>query len=164
MWRGLQDETLQCIVSDHSPCPPALRRRDSGDFLEAWGGIASLELGLSAVATELHAQSLPLDLAVRWMSERPAQLMGLQRGKGRLAPGYQGDFVLFDPDERWEVTPERLHQRHHVTPYLGRSLRGRVHATYLRGRLIYGDGAVVGAASGRLLRREGIASRAGAVA
>jgi allantoinase len=119
------------VVSDHSPCPPDLKLVP---YDQAWGGIASLELGLSIMAT-LH-DSLP-DLAA-WMCEAPARLAGLDH-KGRIAPGCDADLVLFDPDARWTVRPEHLHQRHKITPYAGRELKGRVRATFLRGEKIYDD-------------------------
>jgi allantoinase len=132
------------VVSDHSPSPPELK---SGPFESAWGGIASLELGLSAMAT-IHPH-IP-DLA-KWMSEAPAKLAGLDR-KGKIAPGYDADLVLFDLSQSWTVDPEKLHQRHKITPYAGRQLQGRVLATWLRGEKIYDDGEFI-QASGRVLKR-----------
>ncbi len=124
------------LVSDHSPSPPELK---SGPYETAWGGIASLELGLSVMAT-IHDNLA--DLA-KWMSEAPAALAGLTR-KGRIAPGYDADLVFFDPEETWTVDPEKLHQRHKITPYAGHQLRGRVVATYLRGEKIYDHGEFSG--------------------
>ena len=155
LWRALQEGVLDFVVSDHSPCPPAMKRRESGDFFAAWGGVASLELGFPVVWSETRARSLPFEHALRWMCEGPARLVGLHRNKGRLATGYQADFALFNPDESFEVNPKALHQRHPITPYAGRTLHGRVHATYLRGQLVYADGDTVGPPTGRLLKREG---------
>jgi len=157
LWHALQEGVLDFVVSDHSPCPPAMKKRESGDFFAAWGGVASLELGFPVVWTETRARSLPFEHAVRWMCEAPARLVGLHRNKGRLATGYQADFALLNPLELFEVNPNALHQRHPTTPYAGRTLRGRVHATYLRGQLVYADGDTVGSPTGRLLKREGVA-------
>jgi allantoinase len=132
------------VVSDHSPAPPEMKR---GDYDNAWGGIASLELGLSIMAT--LGESL-VNLS-RWMCEAPAKLAGLS-GKGRIAVGYDADLVFFDPDALWNVRPENLHQRHKLTPYAGRELRGRVRATYLRGEKIYDDGEFA-PPSGRIMKR-----------
>lgn len=132
------------VVSDHSPSPPELKQ---GGVDRAWGGIASLELGIAVMAT-LH-DSL-VDLA-RWMAEAPARLAGLPR-KGRIAPGYDADLILFDPETRWTVQAEKLHQRHKLTPYAGRELQGRVRATYLRGEKIYDDGEFA-PPRGRVLKR-----------
>jgi allantoinase len=157
LWRALEDGVLDFIVSDHSPCPPALKRRESGDFFAAWGGIASFELSLPAVWTEMRGRSLPFERALGWLSDGPARLVGLHRMKGRLATGYQADFALVNLDETFEVNPKNLHQKHPITPYAGRTLHGRVHATYLRGQLVYSGGATVGQPIGRLLKREGVA-------
>jgi allantoinase len=132
------------VVSDHSPSPPELK---SGPYETAWGGIASLELGLSVMHT-LHPDLA--DLAA-WMAPAPAKLAGLNR-KGRIAVGCDADFVLFDPDETWAVEPGKLHQRHKITPYAGRQLQGRVRATYLGGEKIYDDGEFA-TARGRVLKR-----------
>lgn len=157
LWRALQEGLLDFVVSDHSPCPPALKRRESGDFFAAWGGIASLELTLPVIWTEMRKRALPFERALRWLCEGPAHLVGLQRTKGRLAAGFQADFALVDPSATFDVDPARLHQKHPITPYAGRTLTGKVRATYLRGQLIYADGEMIGEPSGRLLKREGVA-------
>lgn len=158
LWRALVDGELDFVVTDHSPCPPELKRQDSGDFFTAWGGIASLELALPVMLTELQGRSISPARLTRWLSEAPAQLAGLQRSKGRIAPGLQADFAIVDPTHAFVADPDDLHQRHPITPYAGRTFQGRVHATYLRGQLIYADGDVVGAPSGRLLQRDTRAS------
>ena len=129
LWAGLAAGALDCVVSDHSPCPPALKR---GDFATAWGGIASLQLGLPLVWSQAHERGYALHDVVRWMARRPAEIAGLPR-KGRIAVGGDADLVAFAPDESFEVDPARLYHRHPVTPYAGRTLRGVVHRTWLRG-------------------------------
>ena len=133
LWEGLAGGDIDMIVSDHSPCPPELKQREHGNFFAAWGGIASLELGLSAVWTEASARGFGVEDVVRWMSERPAALAGLGDRKGRIAPGHDADLVVWAPDTEWRVEPERLKQRHAITPYAGRMMRGRVMATYVGG-------------------------------
>ena len=135
LWQGLADGTIDCVVSDHSPCTPELKRLDLGDFAEAWGGIASLQLGLSDVWTEARQRGFSLTDVTRWMAERPAQLVGLQR-KGRIAPGYDADFCVFAPDDGFVVDPTALFHRNPITPYAGRRLDGVVRSTWLRGHEI----------------------------
>ncbi|GAA3099767.1 allantoinase AllB [Streptosporangium carneum] len=148
LWQGLADGTIDCVVSDHSPCTPELKRFDTGDFGAAWGGIASLQLGLPAVWTEAGRRGhTPADV-VRWMAERPAEVAGLSR-KGRIAPGYQADFCVFAPDQAFTVDRDRLHHRNPVTPYHGRRLTGVVRGSWLRGVRIDIDGPP----RGRLLNR-----------
>ena len=135
LWAGLADGTLDCVVSDHSPCPPELKRPDTGDFGAAWGGIASVQLALPVVWTEARRRGHPLTDVVRWMADAPARLAGLGR-KGAIAPGRDADFTVFAPDDEYLVDPAALHHRHPVTPYAGRRLTGRVRASYLRGQRI----------------------------
>ena len=135
------------MVSDHSPCPPALKQRESGDFGAAWGGISSLQLGLPAVWTQARQRGHDLTDVVRWMATGPAVLADLP-GKGALAPGHDADLVAFDDEASFTVDPARLRHRHPVTPYAGQTLTGVVRGTWLRGQVTGGTPA------GRLLRRQ----------
>jgi allantoinase len=154
LWRGLETGVIDCVVSDHSPCPPELKAFGSGDFGAAWGGIASLQLGLSAMWTVARRRGRTLDEVVRWMSTAPARLAGLP-AKGALAVGRDADLVAFDPDEVYTVDPARLLHRHQVTPYAGRTLTGRVRQTWLRGTALLDPdrGVPDGEPAGRLLNR-----------
>ena len=147
LWRGLAAGIIDSVVSDHSPCTPQLKRFDIGDFGVAWGGIASLQLGLSVVWTEARRRGFGLADVARWMCRRPAELAGLAR-KGRIALGYDADFVVFAPDAAFVVDAAALHHRNPVTPYAGRALAGTVRATWLRGEQVNGT-----APHGALLRR-----------
>ena len=173
LWSGLHSGALDLVATDHSPAPPALKCR--GDFVRAWGGIASLEMSLAAVWTRsaeslalhhtevaLHDTAVALhDTAVarafqasvckitRWMCAAPAALAGLSR-KGRIAAGCDADLLVFDPDAEWIVDPARLQQRHKLTPYAGRRLRGAVRTTFLRGVRVWDDGRLVREGAGRL--------------
>jgi allantoinase len=150
LWRGLEGGVIDCVVSDHSPCAPELKLAGSGDFAAAWGGIAGLQLGLSAVWTVARRRGRTLDDVVRWMASAPAELAGLP-AKGRLAVGADADMTAFDPDETYEVDPAQLYHRHPVTPYAGRTLTGRVSQTWLRGTALFeGEGETP---VGRLLKR-----------
>ena len=137
LWSALSSGDLPMVVSDHSPCPPILKRRDVGDFFVAWGGIASLQLGSAVVWTAMRDRGLPIERLVEWMSMAPAVLAGLETRKGAIAPGYDADLVLFDADGDLDVRADMLLHRHPTTPYLGASLRGTVEATYVRGVRAY---------------------------
>jgi allantoinase len=138
LWRGLVDGDIDLIASDHSPCPPSMKR--SGDFVNAWGGIASLELGLPIVWTGAVARRIGIERIVEWMCAAPARLAGLDGRKGAIVPGKDADLVIWNPEEDFVVDAGSLLQRHKQTPYDGRRLRGRVLATYARGRVVYGNG------------------------
>ncbi|MFI0373040.1 allantoinase AllB [Actinomadura sp. 1N219] len=144
LWQGLASGVMSCVVTDHSPCAPELKR---GDFATAWGGISSLQLGLPAVWTAARARGHSLHDVVRWMSEGPAALAGVP-GKGGIVVGNDADLVAFAADETFTVDPAALHHRHPVTPYEGRTLAGVVQSTWLRGVPTSG-----GAFTGRLLSR-----------
>jgi allantoinase len=152
LWAGLRDGVIDLVVTDHSPCTPSLK---AGGFIEAWGGIASLSLGLSSVHTEARARGFELEHVVEWMSAAPARLTGLDGRKGALAPGRDADLVAFDDAAEFVVGPGDLHFRHKVSPWLGRRLRGRVLRTWLRGQTIYnasGDARFAAPAGRTLLR------------
>lgn len=151
LWGALSDGVLDLVATDHSPAPPALKHLDDGNFVSAWGGIASLQLGLAAVWTGAAPRQIPVERVAWWMAGAPAVLAGLAASKGAILPGRDADLVIWDPDAESEVDSAALHHRHAATPYAGMRLRGRVHTTVLRGEVIYRDGVVVGPPSGRLL-------------
>jgi allantoinase len=151
LWDGLAQGTLDLVASDHSPAPPALKCLETGDFVRAWGGIASLELGLAATWTGARDRGHDLGDLARWCATRPAELAGLAR-KGRIAPGCDADLTVFDPEARFTVVPDRLRQRHPVTPYAGMVLKGVVRQTFVRGRCVYEGGAFQGGTMGRWQR------------
>ena len=147
LWQGLADGTIDFVVTDHSPCTPHLKKPETGDFEGAWGGIASLQIGLSAVWTEASARGFPIEQMATWMSERPARLAGLTR-KGAIAAGFDADLCAFDPDAWRVVDPATLLHRHKVTPYGHKCLRGEVVATWLRGTKVAERGRIVGVPRG----------------
>ena len=156
LWAGLCDGVLDLIATDHSPAPPELKRPGgAGDFMSAWGGIASLELSLPAVWTSFRARAAgapcPLGNLARWMSAAPASLAGLGARKGQIAPGFDADLVVWDPGGEAVVESSRLQQRHKLTPYAGRSLAGRVAQTFVRGERVWERDRLVHACGGRLL-------------
>ena len=152
LWQGLRDAVIDLVVTDHSPCPPALKRLDEGNFRTAWGGIASLSVALPVVWTEAHRRGFALTDVARWMAEQPARLAGCEGRKGRIEAGYDADLVVFDPDEEFTVSENRLHHRHALSPYLGETLRGSVKKTYVRGNTVFDAGEFPGAPIGRELR------------
>ena len=148
LWAGLAAADIDMIVSDHSPCTPELKRADTGDFAAAWGGIASLQVGLPVVWTAARARGHALADVVRWMATNPADRVGLAH-KGRIAVGADADVCVLAPDAEFSVETAWLRHRNPVCPYVGQRLTGVVRQTWLRGALIDADGAP----TGRLLSR-----------
>jgi allantoinase len=153
LWQALREGIIDLVVTDHSPCPPAMKQLEAGNFKTAWGGIASLSMALPVMWTEASRRGFSLSDIARWMAEEPARLAGCHTRKGSLATGYDADFAVFDPDTEFVVTPELLHHRHPVSPYLGEKLSGVVKATYMRGRAVYADGKFPGEPLGKEYRK-----------
>jgi allantoinase len=149
IWQALRDKTIDMIVTDHSPCPPAMKREDTGRFDLAWGGIASLSFAPSIIHTECCRRGFTLDDLARWMSSAPAALAGIGHRAGALEAGRDASFVVFDAEAEFIVTPEKLHYRHAISPYLNETLRGVVKATYLRGEAVYREGSFASRPFGR---------------
>jgi allantoinase len=152
LWQGLRDGIIDLVATDHSPCPPAMKRLEEGNFRTAWGGIASLSLALPVMWTEASRRGFALTDLVRWMAEAPTDLAGCGARKGRIAEGCDADFVIFEPETEFVVTEDRLYYRYPVSPYLGKKLRGVVKSTYLRGQAVFNGDTFLGEAKGREIR------------
>ncbi len=148
LWRGVGEGFLSAIVSDHSPCPPELKRLPEGDVERAWGGIASLQFGLPIIWS---SGRLSLEDIARLMCEGPAAIAGIP--KGAIKPGFDADLVVWSPEESFRIEPEIVQHRHKVTPYDGEELRGVVKETYVRGRKVWQDGRAIGTPSGQWIRK-----------
>jgi allantoinase len=135
LWQGLEDGVIDCIVTDHSPSTADLKDLENGDFAVAWGGVASLQLGLSLIWTEARKRGIALEQVLGWMATNPARVAGMTR-KGRLAPGFDADFAIFEPDAAHVVDVHQLYHRNPVSPYDGMTLDGRVTGTWVRGRKV----------------------------
>jgi allantoinase len=149
LWQGLKEGVIDLVATDHSPCPPPMKRLQEGSFKTAWGGISSLSVALPVMWSEARQRGFTLANIARWMAHGPARLAGRSESKGQLAAGCDADFVVFEPEAEFLVTEDRLHYRHAVSPYLGERLRGVVKATYLRGKSVFSDGSFLGGPTGR---------------
>ena len=150
LWKGLEEGTIDCIVSDHSPSTLDLKDLENGDFAVAWGGVSSLQLGLSLIWTEARHRGIPLEKVISWMSTRPAEIARVPN-KGLIAVGYDADFSIFAADDAFVVDVQRLKHKNPITPYDGRALSGVVRKTFLRGQVADGTQPI-----GKLIRRGGI--------
>ncbi len=151
LWDALQRGAIDLVATDHSPAPPALKHLEDGHFIEAWGGIASLQVSLPAVWTGATRRGVPIERVAEWMSAAPARLAGLADRKGAIRVGYDADLIVFDPDLAFTVDASRLYHRHAVTPYDGAQMHGVVLKTMLRGEIVYDNGTCIGSPAGRLI-------------
>ncbi|HEY3102939.1 MAG TPA: allantoinase AllB [Pyrinomonadaceae bacterium] len=154
LWDALRDGTIDFIVSDHSPCPPELKRREEGDFMNAWGGISSLQLRLPVIWTEARERGFTIEDLTKWLCSEPARQVGLQNLKAAIKDGYDADIVIWNPDREFQVEPSLLHHRHKLSPYNGEVLRGVVEKTFVRGQMVYDGGEFFGRSGQVILRNK----------
>lgn len=140
LWKALGEGLLELVASDHSPCTPALKKPELGDFMKAWGGISGLQLGLAVTWSGARARGYSLEQIVKWMCEAPAKLAGFDHKKGRLQAGFDADLVVFDPEASFDVDIKKIEHKNKVTPYENAGLTGVVVSTYLRGERIFHQG------------------------
>ena len=153
LWAALANGVIDMVVSDHSPCTPDLKLAETGDFLDAWGGIAALQFSLPVMWTQMEKRGFGLRELTRWMSAAPAKLAGLDKRKGRLAAGFDADIVIWHPEKEFKVVPEIIHFRNKITPYSGMNLRGAVEAVFVRGQKVYKNGEFAASPTGELLTK-----------
>ena len=140
LWEALAAGDIDLIATDHSPCLPEMKSRGDGSFLEAWGGIASLQVALPVVWTDARKRGFSMTQVAHWMSDGPAKLAGLGDKKGAIRVGADADLVVFDPDTKFTVDGAALEHRHALTPYAGETLNGAVEMTFLRGEKVFDHG------------------------
>lgn len=153
LWKALSDGTIDFVVSDHSPCPPKMKLREPGDFLQAWGGISSLQLRLPVIWTEARARGAGIDQLAEWLCSAPARQIGMAHVKGSIAVGSDADIVIWNPESEFRVEASMIHHRHKLTPYDGEILHGKVEKTFLRGQMVYDGGEFATPGGSVLLRR-----------
>jgi allantoinase len=152
LWEALRDGTIDFVVSDHSPCPPEMKLCEQGDFMNAWGGISSLQLRLPIIWTDASERGFTIEQIVEWLCTGPARQVGFNVLKGAIKEGADADIVIWNPDAQFRVAPEMIHHRHKLTPYAGEVLRGVVEKTFLRGQIVYDGGEFLGRRGSVLMR------------
>lgn len=154
LWKALQEGIIDFVATDHSPATPDIKETRSGNFLKAWGGIASLQFALPVLWTAARERNITLEYIGKWLCEHPAKLIGLGHKKGRIAKGYDADLVIWNPDESFLVTENLILHKHKITPYLGQQLYGVVQSTYLGGKQVYDKGEVIQFNFGSVITRK----------
>jgi allantoinase len=133
LWQGLVDGIIDVVVSDHSPATLAEKSRGDGDLQQAWGGVAGLQVGFTAVAHEARKRGIGLEQVSRWMSRGTADLVGLAQ-KGRIEAGADADLLAYDETAELVVDASELAHRNPISAYDGQRYVGRVVDTLVRGR------------------------------
>ena len=151
LWQALRDGKIQMVTSDHSPCTPNLKNES---FLASWGGIAGVQMLLSATWTGASARGFGLTDLARWLSSEPAKLAGLSHDRGAIKPGNLAHLVIFNPETERQV--DSLFHRHAGSPYEGRTWKGVVEATYLHGQRVFDGSAVLAGPQGQVVRAGGV--------
>lgn len=154
LWKALQSSIIDLVATDHSPSTPALKELESGDFLKAWGGIASLQFALPVLWTAARQRDIPFDKIVKWLCEQPAKLIGKGNSKGKIEKGYDADLVVLSEEKMFYVKEDIIQHKHKVTPYLHEQLFGVVESTYVGGIKVYGNGQFEALTAGKIVLRD----------
>lgn len=140
LWQALKEGVIDFVATDHSPSTPELKEMESGNFMKAWGGIASLQFALPVLWTAARKRNYRIEDLVKWLSVNPVKLIGKEDNKGKIAEGYDADLIVVNEEEMFTVTEDIIQHKHKVTPYLNEQLYGVVKQTYLGGELAYDNG------------------------
>jgi allantoinase len=156
LWSALLDGHIDWVCSDHACCRHEMKVDGSypEDVFAAKSGFGGTEYLLSGLMTAGRAHGLSYNRMAELTSRNPAQRFGLLK-KGDIAPGFDADLAIVDPDQSYTVRAIDSESAQGYSPFEGQELTGRVVTTYLRGRAIYQDGRIVGPPTGRYLRRPG---------
>lgn len=154
LWKGLKEGVIDFIVSDHSPCTANLKLMETGDIEHAWGGISGLQFSLSLIWTTARNRGFSIQEISHLMSKNTAEFIGLGNRKGKIAPGFDADYVVWNPEQSFKIENEMIQHKNKITPYLGRELYGAILKTYLRGKKVYDNGKFSQEPKGAFLLRK----------
>ena len=153
LWNAIKDGTIDFVVTDHSPATPELKKIDSGNLKQAWGGISSIQFSLPIIWTAAKKRGFTIDQIAKLMSSNVADFIGYGKTKGKIKKGYDADIVVWDPEQKFTVEKTKIHYRHKITPYLGQKLNGMVKQTYVKGKKVYENGNFISLPQGEILLR-----------
>lgn len=151
LYKALEENIIDFVATDHSPCTPNLKELESGNFMKAWGGISSIQFALSVLWTVVKNNNGSIHQLVKWLSENPAKCIGFKNTKGKIEIGFDADLIVLNPEEKFTVTESSIHHKNKITPYLNKLLCGVVHQTYLKSKLVFNNGEFITLQQGELL-------------
>ncbi len=151
LWQALQEGLIDFVATDHSPATPSLKEIESGDFMKAWGGIASIQFALPVLWTAAKKRNATFNDIAKWLCENPAKLINKENSKGKIAAGFDADLIVLDDEKIFTVTKEIILHKHKVTPYINEQLYGVVEQVYLAGEKVFADGKMNQPNSGKIL-------------
>jgi allantoinase len=152
LWDALRAGVIDFVATDHSPAPPEMKQMETGDFMKAWGGIASLQFALPVLWTAAKQRNFSVAHIAKWLCQKPAELIGKEKNKGEIEPGFDADLIVWDGNKTFLVTEDIIQHRHKITPYLGNELYGVVEQTYLAGEKVYDNGKLVKLNAGKIIK------------
>ena len=150
--QSFQHQILDFIATDHSPASPTVKEIETGDLKKAWGGIAGLQFLLPASWTALK-ENISLEEFIPLVTSQPAKFIN-EKNKGEIKVGNDADFVIWDADDKKEVSEEDILFRHKISPYIGEELFGTVQQTIVNGETVFKSGKIINQNKGKWLLRK----------
>ncbi|MDU2064286.1 MAG: allantoinase AllB [Sporomusaceae bacterium] len=145
MWEYVDNGTLSCIGSDHSPCELSEKSEEKHGVFGAWGGISGIQNTMQVVFSEgVAKRGYSPTILARALSEGPAKAFGIYGKKGAIEVGFDADLVILDPKKEWEITPESLYYVNQISAFIGLKGVGLPVCTLVRGQVVAENGKVVG--------------------
>jgi allantoinase len=151
LWQALKEGIIDFVATDHSPSTPDFKELESGNFMKAWGGIASLQFALSVLWTAAKRRNYSLKDIAKWLCENPAKLIGKQTSKGKIEKGYDADLVVWNEKKSFIVTNDIILHKHKITPFLNEELVGVAEQTYLSGEKVFDNGKFLHLKKGKII-------------
>lgn len=151
LWKGVLNGELDFLASDHSPAPPEIKKLESGNLFEAWGGISGLQFTLPVIWTAGLSKGLTLDKLIPLLTSNPAKFLGLDNRKGKLKKGFDADITIWNEHNEFTITESKIAHKHKATPYLNHTLKGKIIHTFVNGVHAVKNGTLNSLNAGKLL-------------